>query len=144
MPTGHCMHFLLILQDPAGRSLSQEDFSALLMQSVVQTPLCSHSIQRRPPLQHLSVTLIICFPLVGNFSEAERLPSSSFHLQHRAQCVTHSGHAIITTDGQSFQWEASVETVWPADTDAIQRLQLFEISCLLACLVPLSKKLAHP
>ena len=49
-----------------------------------------------------------------------------------------------TTDGQSFQWEASVEAVWLAGTAAIQRLQLFAISCLLACLAPLSKKLAHP
>ena len=76
------------------------------------------------------------------FFSASLLPAAV--PQHWAQCVAHSRHTVITTDGQSFQWEASVEAVWLAGTAAIQRLQLFVISCLLACLAPLSKKLAHP
>lgn len=96
-------------------------------------------------LGQTSITAFICYfncllPFSWALLRSREFAFLIVSLQHRAQCVTPSGHAIITT----FQWEASAETVWPADTDAIQRLQLFGISCILDCLVPLSKKLAHP
>ena len=97
-----------------------------------------------PAILHYSIYLwAIGFHFAGNFSEAEKLPCSLLHLQHRAQCVAHRRPPLLLMSSL-FSGKQMWNLSGFAGTGAIQRLQLFEISRLLACLVRLSKKLAHP
>ena len=107
-------------------------------------PLRAHTAL--PADLHYSIYLwALGFHFAGNFSEAEKLPCSLLHLQHRAQCVAHSRHTTITPDGQSFQWKASVEPVWIYRYRCnSETATVWDFLPFIACLVHLSKKLAHP
>lgn len=101
MPREHCRHFLFISQDPAGESPSQE-FSQLYSSSP-PCP-CSAPSALGADLHYSICLLIICVYFAGNFPEAENLPCSLLHLQHRAQCVAHSRLPSLLT-GSLFSGE---------------------------------------